>query len=476
MTVSTTRPDATDGTAELDLAGLRASISGRVIAPNDDDYDALRKVVMGGIDRRPAVIVRVANVDDVKVVVATARQTGLDLSIRSGGHSSKGDSTNDGGIVLDLRDMQQLDIDPEAKTAWAETGLTAAEVTTAVAEHGLAIGFGDTGSVGIGGITTGGGVGYLVRKHGLTIDNVLAADIVTADGQLLRADKDTNPDLFWAIRGGGGNFGVVTRFLYRLVDLPGIVGGILLLPVNAEIIERYIALSEEAPEELSSIANVMPIPPFPGVSEEWVGKLGIFALMTYAGETEAGQKVLQPFRDLARLAGMDAPVADMLRPMTYPEMYFPEDGDSDYHPLAISTNMLLDRCDRPSAQAIMEHLEALDAPMRVAQLRVLGGAMARVRNDATAFAHRASPIMVNLAAFYDDDADKVGKQAWLDGFERAIRQSDGGKYVNFVGDEGEAGIRAAYPAKTYDRLAEIKRRYDPDNLFHLNQNIPPASA
>jgi FAD/FMN-containing dehydrogenase len=473
VTVSASRPD-TAGIARLALAQLRERISGRVIGPNDDDYDVLRTVMMGGIDRRPAVIVRVANDDDVKTVVNLARETGLDLAIRSGGHSSKGDSTSDGGIVLDLRDRKRLDIDPETKTAWAETGLTAGEVTTAAADHGLAIGFGDTGSVGIGGITTGGGVGYLVRKHGLTIDNVLAADIVTADGQLVRADKDTNADLFWAIRGGGGNFGVVTRFQYRLVDLPGIVGGILVLPVNAEIIERYIALSEEAPDELSSIANVMPVPPLPGVPEEWLGKLGIFALMTYAGEADAGQQALQPFRDLAKLAGLDAPIADMLRPMTYPEMYFPD--DPDYHPLAVSTNMLLDRCDRPSAQKIMEHLEALDAPMRVAQLRVLGGAMARVRNDATAFAHRASPIMVNLAAFYEDEADKARKQAWLDGFASAIRQSSGGKYVNFVGDEGEAGVRAAYPPKTYERLAEIKRRYDPDNVFHLNQNIPPATA
>jgi len=474
MTVSSSPPETTAGTTTLDLARLRDRIAGRVIGPDDDDYDALRTVVMGGIDRRPAAIVRVANDDDVQTVVGVARETGLDLAIRSGGHSSKGDSTSDGGIVLDLRDMKRLEIDPGAKTAWAETGLTAGEVTTVAAEHGLAIGFGDTGSVGIGGITTGGGVGYLVRKHGLTIDNVLAADVVTADGQLLRADKDTNPDLFWAIRGGGGNFGVVTRFQYRLVDLPGIVGGILVLPVNAAIIERYIALSEEAPDELSSIANVMPVPPFPGVPEEWLGKLGIFALMTYAGEAEAGQNALQPFRDLAKLAGLDAPIADMLRPMTYPEMYFPD--DSDYHPLAVSYNLLLDRCDRPSAQAIMEHLEALDAPMRVAQLRVLGGAMARVRNDATAFAHRASPIMVNIAAFYEDDADRAKKQAWMEGFASAIRQSDGGAYVNFVGDEGEARIRnAVYPGKTYDRLAEIKRRYDPDNLFHLNQNIPPAS-
>jgi FAD/FMN-containing dehydrogenase len=472
VTVSPTRPDATTD-APLDLAQLRERVTGQVIGPNDDDYDMLRTVVMGGIDRRPAAIFRVANVADVQAVVATARETGLDLAVRSGGHSSKGDSVVDGGLVLDLRDMKALDIDVDGRTAWAETGLTAAEVTTELGKHGLAVGFGDTGSVGIGGITTGGGVGYLVRKHGLTIDNVLAADIVTADGQLLRADKDTNPDLFWAIRGGGGNFGVVTRFRYQLAEVPSIVGGILLLPATAEIIERYIALSEEAPDELSSIANVMPLPPMPGVPEEAVGKLGIMALMTWAGETEAGQKALQPFRELSKLAGQDAPIADMLRPMTYPEMYFPE--DSDYHPLAVSYNMLLDRCDRPSAQVLMEYLEKLDAPMRVAQLRVLGGAMARVRNDATAFAHRASPILVNLAAFYTDADDKAAKEAWMHEFANAIRQSDTGAYVNFVGDEGPDRVRnAIYPGRTWDRLREIKATYDPANLFHLNQNIPPA--
>jgi FAD/FMN-containing dehydrogenase len=472
VTVSSTRPETT-GSASVDPARLRERVAGQVVGPDDDDYDMLRTVVMGGIDRRPAAIVRVANVDDVKAVIETARETGLDLAVRSGGHSSKGDGVTDGGFVLDLRDMKRLDIDADARTAWAETGLTAGEVTVEAAKHGLAIGFGDTGSVGIGGITTGGGVGYLVRKHGLTIDNVLAADVVTADGELVRADKDSNPDLFWAIRGGGGNFGVVTRFQYRLVDLPSIVGGILLLPATAEIIERYIALSEEAPEELSSIANVMPLPPMPGVPEEAVGKLGIMALMTWAGETEAGQKALQPFRELSKLAGQDAPIADMLRPMSYPEMYFPE--DPDYHPLAVSYNMLLERCDRPSAQVLMEYLEKLDAPMRVAQLRVLGGAMARVRNDATAFAHRASPILVNIAAFYTDEADKVKKQAWMHEFANAIRQSDTGAYVNFVGDEGPDRVRnAIYPGKTWDRLREIKRRYDPTNLFHLNQNIPPA--
>jgi FAD/FMN-containing dehydrogenase len=455
---------------------LRETIAGRVIEPGDPDYDAVRKVMMGGIDRRPTAVVRVANVDDVRAVIGLAAGNGVELAVRSGGHSAKGDSTTDGGIVLDLHDLRSIEIDPTEKTAWAETGLTAAEVSRAANEHGLAIGFGDTGSVGIGGITTGGGIGYLGRKHGLTIDNVLAADVVTADGQLLRADPESNPDLFWAIRGGGGNFGVVTRFQYRLVDLPQIVGGMLFLPATAETIERFVALADEAPEELSTIANVMPCPPMPMVDEAWHGKLVIFGLMCYSGPADAGQAALQPFRDLAKLGGLDAPIADLVRPMTYPEMFPPE--DPDYHPLAVSKNLLIDAVDRTTAETMMRFLEALDAPMRVAQIRVMGGAIGRVPWDATAFAHRGWKVMVNVAAFYEDEADRVRKHAWMDEFVDAIRASAGatGKcaYVNFVGDEGEARLHDIYPDETWMRLRQIKRRYDPNNLFRLNQNIPPA--
>ena len=465
MTISSTR-----GT--LDLDALRGQITGRVIGPSDDDYESARKVMFGGIDRHPAVIVRVANVDDIRRVIATARETGLELAIRSGGHSAKGDSTTEGGIVLDLHDMTAIDLDARAKTAWAEAGSSALAVTQAAAEHGLAIGFGDTGSVGIGGITLGGGVGYLGRLHGLTIDNLLAAEIVTADGELLRADADTNPDLFWAIRGGGGNFGVATRFQYRLADLPGIVGGMLFLPATVETVERFIALAEAAPEEMGTIANVMPCPPMPFVEEKWHGKLVIFGLMCWAGDASSGEAAMRPFRDLAKAGGLDAPIADLVKPMSYPEMYPPE--DPDYHPSAVSLTMFLDRVDRPTAETIMNRLESLYATMRVAQLRVLGGAIARVPNDATAYAHRDSRVMVNIAAFYEGEADRLRKQAWAEEFVGAIRQSDQGAYVNFIGDEGAARIRAAYPGATYDRLAEIKRRYDPENLFRLNQNIPPA--
>jgi FAD/FMN-containing dehydrogenase len=469
MTVSSTRP----GTATpLDLDVLRRRIDGRVIGPNDDDYEIARTVMYGGIDRKPAVVVRVRGVDDIRVVIETARETGLELAIRSGGHSAKGDSTTDGGIVLDLADMHAIDVDPTTKTMWAEAGATALAVTQAAAEHGLAIGFGDTGSVGIGGITLGGGVGYLGRKYGLTIDNLLAAEIVTADGKLQRADAETNPDLFWAIRGGGGNFGVATRFQYRLADLPEIVGGMLILPATAETVERFITISDEAPEELGTIANVMPCPPMPFVGEEWHGKLVIFGLVCWAGDAASGAETLQALRDLARLGGLDTPIADLLHAGPYTEMYPPE--DPDYHPLAVSLTGYLDRVDRATAETIMNRLESLDAPMRAVQLRVLGGAIARVPDAATAYAHRSSEIMVNVAAFHEGDHDRAQKMAWVEEVIGAIRQSDDGAYVNFVGDEGEARIRAAYPGTTYDRLAEIKRRYDPDNLFRLNQNIPPA--
>ena len=454
------------------LAALRGELAGRLIEPGDDDYDAARTVMYGGIDRRPAAIARVANVDDVRAVIAVARETGVELAIRSGGHSAKGDGTTDGGIVLDLHDLRAIEVDPIAKTAWVETGNTAADVSQVAAEHGLAIGFGDTGSVGVGGITTGGGIGYLVRKHGLTIDNVLAADVVTADGMLLRADHESNPDLFWAIRGGGGNFGVVTRFLYRLADLPGIVGGMLFLPATAKTVERFVTLADQAPEELSTIANVMPCPPMPFVDAAWHGKLVIFGLMCFAGPAEAGAAALQPFRDLAKVAGLDAPIADLVKPMTYPEMFPPE--DPDYHPTAVSLNLLLEHVDGPTAETVMRFLEASDAAMRVAQIRVMGGAMARVPVDATAFVHRTSRIMVNLAAFYEGEADKPRREAWMHQFADAIRQSDHGAYVNFVGDEGDARIHAAYPDGTYLRLSEAKRRYDPQNLFRLNQNIPPV--
>src|SRR5438034_6447200 len=439
----------------------------RVIAPDDPAYDKARNSFYGGFDLRPGAIVRVANTEDVSRVIYFARETGTQFVVRSGGHGVAGYAVPDGGIVLDLKDMHALEIDPRTRTAWAETGLTAAEYTIAADGHGLATGFGDTGSVGIGGITLGGGVGYLVRKHGLTIDDLLAADVVTADGRLLRVNAESHPDLFWAIRGGGGNFGVATRFQFRLPPVGTIVGGMLMLPATAEVIQGFVALAEAAPEELSTIANVMPAPPMPFVPAEQHSKLVIFGMLCYAGAVEAGERAVAPFRALA------APIVDMVKPSRYPEMYPPE--DPDYHPLATGRTLFMDSVDRDVADTIVEHLGATDAPMRVAQLRVLGGAMARVPVEATAFAHRKSRIMVNVAALYERPDQAPVYEPWVTGFAAALKQGDSGAYVNFLVDEGEARIRDAYPGKTWDRLRSIKTRYDPTNLFRLNQNIPPAS-
>ena len=453
--------------ASPSTSDLRALFNGRVIAPDDPRYESARTVFYGGIDSRPSAIIRVADAGDVSRLVKLASEHGFELAIRSGGHSSAGHSTTDGGIVLDLSAMKDLQIDLEEQTAWAETGLTAGEFTTAVAKHGLAVGFGDTGSVGLGGITLGGGVGYLVRKYGLTIDSLLAAEVVTADGQLLHVDDKSHPDLFWAIRGGGGNFGVATRFKFQLQKVDSVYGGMLILPATEDVVAGFIAVAEAAPDELSTIANVMTAPPMPFLPAEVHGKLIIMAMMVYAGDPVEGEKVIAPLRALA------TPYADMLHPMHYPEMYPPEEGGGDYHPVAASRTMFIDRVDRSVAETILNHLKASTGSMAVTQLRVLGGAMARVPVETTAFAHRKSRIMAHLAALYENPAEKQTHESWVANFADAIRQSDNGVYVNFVGNEGEAQIRAAYPGKTWDRLRQVKAKYDPMNLFRLNQNIPP---
>jgi FAD/FMN-containing dehydrogenase len=454
----------------MSIEQLRSDLDGRVITPEDDGYEQGRAVFYRSVDRRPAVIVRPADETDVARVVTLARETGAELAVRSGGHSLAGHGVSEGGIVLDLSDMHALEIDAERRTAWAQTGLTAAQYTAAAAEHGLATGFGDTGSVGIGGLTLGGGVGFLVRKHGLTIDDLLAAEVVTADGELLHVSEDSHPDLFWAIRGGGGNFGVATRFQFRLHPVDTIVGGMLILPATPEAIASFVAEAEAAPEEMSAIANIMIAPPMPFLPAEAHGKPVVMALMCYAGEVEAGERAIGPFRALAE------PIADMARPMRYPEIYTlfgDEEGPGPAQEVARS--LFVDAVDRNTGDAILDHLEVSTAPMAVAQLRVLGGAMAQVPAEATAYAHRGRRVMVAIGAVYENAEESPVHDAWINRFEAAF-EGDAGVYVNFLGDEGEARVREAYPGQTWDRLAAVKRRHDPDNLFRLNQNVPPAAA
>jgi FAD/FMN-containing dehydrogenase len=458
---------STASQSSLSIPQLRRDLEGDVIAPGDPEYDAARTVFTPIVDRRPAAVIRPADADEVAQVVALARDTGLELAVRSGGHSLAGHSVSEGGIVLDLSRLKALALDPDARVAVAETGLTAGELTTAAAEHGLAVSLGDTASVGIGGLTLGGGIGYLVRKHGLTIDSLEEAEVVTADGRRLEVDERRHEDLFWAIRGGGGNFGVATRFTYRLQPVDEVTGGLLFLPATAETIAGFIAAAEEAPEELSAIANVMPAPPMPFLPAEHHGELVVMAMLVHVGPREAGEQALAPFRALA------TPIADLLRPMAYPEIYPPQ--DPDFRPRAAARTLFLDRVDAGVAAHIVGRLTSSTAQMPVTQLRVLGGAMARVPADATAFAHRSSRIMAGVAAVYATPDEASVHEAWADEYAAELRQDDGGAYVGFIGDEGEARVRAAYPGRTWDRLAAIKRRYDPDNLFRLNQNVPPAA-
>jgi FAD/FMN-containing dehydrogenase len=449
----------------LSTPQLARDITGSIVSPDDPDYDEARAVFTPTVDRRPAMIVRAADTADVARVIALARETGAELAVRAGGHSMAGHGVTDGGIVLDLSALDDIEIDAEARTAWAGGGATTGAYTTAAAEHGLATAFGDTGSVGVAGITLSGGVGFLVRKHGLTVDALLAAQVVTADGELLHVDADNHPDLFWALRGGGGNFGVVTRLKYRLHPIAGFVGGMLILPATPDVIAGFVAEAEAAPEELSTIASVMTAPPLPFLPAEVHGKLVLMGMLAYAGDVAAGERAIAPFRALA------TPLADMVRPMAYPEMFPPDEG---FRPVAVSRTMFLGSVDRRVASTILDRIKQSTAAVSAVQLRVLGGAMGRVPGDATAFAHRGSRIMANVAAMYQDPEERSMHEEWVLDLAAALDDGDHGAYAGFLGDEGEERVRAAYPGATYERLAEVKAQYDPENTFRLNQNIAPA--
>lgn len=447
---------------------LRQVLTGEVIGPDDFGYDEARAVFYG-IDRKPAAIVRPTDADEVAYVVSIARDTGTDLAVRSGGHSIAGHSVSDGGLVLDLSAMKAFHVDTENMTVWAETGLTAGELTSALGRHGLAVGFGDTGSVGIGGLTLGGGAGFLSRKFGLTIDSLLAAELVTADGKVTEVDSENHPDLFWAIRGGGGNFGVATRFLFRLQEVDEIVGGMLILPATADNISSFVELAGLAPEELSTIANVMKAPPMPFLPEDLVGSPVLFSILVYAGDAETGEEVVAPFRNL------DTPILDMVERGSYAGIYEAEEEGAPPFIFAVRT-LFADDIDKSDADAILEALEASTAPMAVTQIRVMGGAVRRVPDDATAYSHRNRPIMINVASAYPDPGEAATHEAWVDDLSKILGKGDDEAYVNFLGDVDGSRVMEAYPGQTWERLREIKRHYDPGNLFRLNQNIPPATS
>jgi FAD/FMN-containing dehydrogenase len=453
---------------EIPTDELRSNLDGELITPHDGAYEEARRVFFKGIDRRPLAVARVAGAEDVARVVTAARETGLDLAVRSGGHSRAGHGTCDRGLVIDLSGMNSVEIDGDGRSAWVETGATAGQYTVATAERGRVTGFGDAGSVGIGGITLAGGIGFLTRKNGLTIDDLLAAEVVTADGEVVQASEESEPDLFWAIRGGESNFGVATRLQLRLHEISEIVAGMLILPATPEVITGFIEASEAAPEELGTIANVMIAPPMPMIPEEAHGQPVLMGLIAYVGPVDQAEDVLAPFRALAE------PYADMVRPMRYPGLY---EGPEPEAQLMTGTNFFVDSLGGGGAEAILEQLPQSTAMMKTVQIRMLGGAAARVPNDSSAFAHRDRRLLVGVAAMYGDPAEKEAHDGWAAGLTESLGGADGnGGYVGFLGDVDEETIRAAYPGGHWERLRGLKRRYDPDNVFRTNHNIPPAAG
>jgi FAD/FMN-containing dehydrogenase len=458
-----------DETHPLDLAAFAESIAGTVIRPEDAGYELARQVHNARIDRHPTLIVRAATAVDVARTVAFARETGLELAVRGGSHSLAGFGTSDGGIVLDLGGMKGLHIDTEKRVAWAQAGLTAGEYTAATAEHGLATPFGDTGSVGIAGLTLGGGIGWLVRKYGLAIDALLSVEIVTAEGRVIIASENDHADLFWAVRGGGGNFGVVTRFQFRLYPVSMILGGALFMPPTREVLRSLVPLAASAPEGLSTISFLMTAPPAPFIPEALHGQPTLAIMFVFDGDPEAGQAALEPFRQVA------TPMAELVMPMPYPGIYEML-KDAEQRSAGSHRSLFLDTLDDAAVDTILERTAAPSSPLAMTQIRVLGGAMARVPSDATAFAHRDATVMVTMLTMFEDPAEAPVHETWTQAYFEALRPRATGVYSNFLEAEGEARIREAYPEATYRRLAAVKGRYDPTNLFRLNQNIRPATG
>ncbi len=451
------------------LASLASGLRGTLLAPGDPAYDDARLVANARIDRRPAAIVRPADSVDVARAVSVARDAGLPLAVRGGGHglAGHGVGTADGALVVDLSALKGITVDPARRLATAEGGVLAGEYVKATFAHGLATPLGDTPTVGLGGLTLGGGLGWLARKHGLTVDDLLAVELVTANGAVVRASADEHPDLFWAVRGGGGNFGIATRFEYRAHPIGTILGGALVMPATRDVLRSHLPIAASAPEELTTIAMLMATPPLPFVAPEHRGKLALVVMLVHAGDLEAGQAALAPYRSVA------APLGEAVAPMPYPAIF--ELGGPEGRMASVTRSLFLPALGAAALDAMLEFMARRSSPMAMVQLRVLGGAVARVPADATAFAFRDQPVMVTIITPFHDPAEAPEHEAWTQGLFDALRPAATGVYSNFLDDEGPARVREAYPGLTYHRLAAVKRRYDPDNLFRANQNIPPAS-
>jgi hypothetical protein len=456
------------GSSPIDA--LRGQVQGAVITPQDSDYDEARKVYNGSIDKRPAAVVRCTGTGDVAATIGVARDEGLDLSVRGGGHSAPGFGTNDGGIVIDLSPLQDVVVDADARTARAGGGCTWAGFNDATNAHGLATTGGIIGSTGIAGLTLGGGIGYLARKYGLSCDNLVSAEVVTADGQVLHASEKEYDDLFWALRGGGGNFGVVTTFEYQLHPVAEIYGGPIAYPVDRadDVLRFYREYISGAPEELGGFVGFHIAPPLPFIPEEWHFKNVCLAVPCWAGPIDKGEKMVQPFLDVVD------PVGAMVGPMPYPALNTAFDP---LLPAGLQAYWKASFAKEITDGAIDVHMDfgaRVPSLQTAVHLYPIDGAVQRVGAADTAFAYRDVGFSPVIAGMWESPADNDANIAWVRGYYDALQPyAAAGGYINFMDGDDQGRIKDNYKGN-YDHLAAVKAQYDPGNLFHLNQNIKPA--
>jgi len=455
------------------VADLRARMRGELIQPGDEGYEEARRVWNGMIDKKPALIARCESPADVVEAVNFSRENDLPLAVRGGGHNVAGTGTVDGGLVIDLSSMKGIEVDPAARTARAGAGVTIGELDQETQAFGLATPLGVVSETGIAGLTLGGGIGWLRRKHGLSSDNLVSVDVVTADGRFLTASETENPDLFWGIRGGGGNFGVVTSFEYRLHPVgPEVMVAFILYPGDRarEVLRFGAEYVANAPEEVSPLAFLGRVPRVEDFPEEWHGEQYVALLTIYAGPIEEGERVLQPLRELGE------PIADFSGPMPYVEAQKLLDEDYPegwrYYWKSVNVNRLGDEV----IEALMAHAENAPSEHSTIDVWYQGGAMGRVGASESAFGDRSAPYLLGVEANWEDPRDDEANVAWARNCVADMRRfSDGGMYLNFPGflEEGQKLMRDAY-GENYERLAALKNEYDPANLFRLNQNIKPV--
>jgi hypothetical protein len=478
MQPATTRgPEQREPGSTFDASALKsfpASFRGELVLPSDEAYEHARRVWNGAIDKRPAVIARCSGVVDVVRAVELAREHDLVVAVRGGGHNVAGHGTCDGGIVIDLSPMRGISLDLARHTTRVQAGANWGDVDHETQAFGLATTGGLVSTTGIAGFTLGGGFGWLMRRHGLACDNLLSAEIVTAGGRILRASADEHADLFWGLRGGGGNFGIVTEFEFKLHPVGPVVtaGAIFFRGEGAgDLLRFYREWVEEIPDELTTVVTLATAAPAPFLPEEVHGKRVAIVSACYTGDLDNGAKVFETLKEFG------APVAEMIGPMPYTELQMLVDGQwgPGFHNYFKS--WCLPRLDDAAIETLLRAHEQAASPDTKIQLYHFGGAVARVAREETAFAQRDAPFLLNIASRWTDPAESDLHIGWARELHTAITTfATGGVYVNFLGDEGDERVKAAYGEHTYARLVDLKRSYDATNLFRVNQNIPPATA